>query len=277
MTCAAHAASSNTIGAQMRKPLLSAVLTLLVASGCQQEPPETTESDQVIQIDHVIWAVPDLDRGVEIFREMSGVDPVVGGVHPGRGTRNSLVSAGENMYLEIIAPDPEQMPFDPEGNPVQAFASVISSMPDPEVDMFAFSATDLEAIAARGRELGLDVVGPTPGERRTPDGVLIRWSHVDFIGHGFGQFVPFALNWLDSPHPSTTSPAGAVILGITVEHPRASELRRIYEGLGVPAEVVQADEPRIVVRMRSERGEFEVTSGTSLLEYYAARSTENIN
>ncbi len=261
----------------MHKPTLSAVLTFLVATGCQPEPQQELDTGQSIQIDHVIWAVPDLDRGVEVFRELSGVDPIIGGVHPGRGTRNSLVSAGEKMYLEIIAPDPEQMPFDPEANPVQAFAHVISNMPDPEVDMFAFSATDLDAITARGRELGLDVVGPTPGERRTPDGVLIRWSHVDFIGHGFGQFVPFALNWLDSPHPSTTSPPGAVILGITVEHPRADELRRIYEGLGVPAEVVQADEPRIRVKMSSERGEFEVTSGTSLLEYYAARSSDNIN
>jgi hypothetical protein len=164
-----------------------------------------------------------------------------------------------------------------EANPVQAFAGVISSMAHPEVDMFAFSATDLDAIAARARELGLNVVGPTPGQRETPDGGLVRWSHVDFIGHGFGQFVPFALNWLDSPHPSTTSPRGAVILGITVEHPRAEELRRIYEGLGVPAEVVQAEKPRIIVRMSSETGTFEVTSGTSLLEYYAARSSENIN
>lgn len=261
----------------MKRPVSSALLALLAVTACQPEPAETPDTSQHIQIDHVIWAVPDLDRGVEFFREMSGVDPVVGGIHPGRGTRNSLVSAGENMYLEIIAPDPAQMPFDPEENPVQAFASVISTMSDPEVDMFAFSATDLEAIAARGRELGLEVVGPTPGERRTPEGVLIRWSHVDFLNHGFGQFVPFALNWLDSPHPSTTSPTGAVIRGITVEHPRADELRRIYQGLGVPAEIVQADEPRIVVRMSSEQGTFEVTSGTSMLEYYAARSSDNIN
>ena len=202
---------------------------------------------------------------------------MVGGVHPGRGTRNSLVSAGEDKYLEIIAPDPEQMPFDPETDPVQAFAKVISTMPDPEVDMFAFSATDLEAIAQRGRELGLEVVGPTPGERRTPDGVLIRWSHVDFINHGFGQFLPFALNWLDSPHPSTTSPMGATLESITVEHPRADDLRKIYEGLGIPAAVVYANEPRIVVRMSSAKGPFELTSGTSLLAYYEARGSDNIN
>ena len=260
----------------MKHRTINTLLPLLVAMGCQSEQ-QTSDPELAIQIDHVIWAVPDLDRGVQLFREMSGVDPVVGGVHPGRGTRNSLVSTGEDVYLEIIAPDPAQMPFDPETTPVQAFAHEISQMADPEVDMFAVSATDLEEIAARGRELGLEVVGPTPGQRETPDGNLIRWSHVDFVGHGFGQFVPFAINWLDSPHPSTTSPVGAVIEGITVEHPRADELRRIYEGLGVPATVVQADEPRIVVRLTSANGPFEVTSGTSLLDYYAARSGDNVN
>lgn len=238
--------------------------------------PLVQADEREIQIDHVIWAVPDLDAGAEYFEQMSGVTPIVGGVHPGRGTRNKVASAGDRMYFEIIAPDPAQMPFDPVANPVQAFAHTISQMPGPEVDMFAFSTADLEAAAAAGRELGLEVVGPTPGQRVTPEGVLIRWSHVDFIGHEFGQFIPFAINWLDSTHPSTTSPKGAVIEGITVEHPRADELRRIYEALGVPAQVVEADEPVIIVRMSSAEGDFEVSSGRSLLEYYRARSDSNI-
>jgi hypothetical protein len=261
----------------MNKITVSAMLPLLLTIGCKQGFRDTTGERQAIQIDHVIWAVPDLERGVAILRDLSGVEAITGGIHPGRGTHNSLISAGDNMYVEIIAPDPDQMPFDPEEHPVEAFASTISQMPGPEVDMFAVATPDLDVLAARAKELGLDVVGPNPGERRTPEGALIRWSHVDFVGHGFGQFVPFALNWLDSPHPSTTSPTGVKILGITVEHPRADELRRIYEGLGIPAEVVRSDEPRILVRMTSDRGPFELTSGTSLLAYYAARSGENIN
>jgi len=131
-------------------------------------------------------------------------------------------------------------------------------------------------VAAAGRALGLEVVGPSPGERHTPAGDLLRWSHVDFVGHDFGQFLPFAINWMDSPHPSTTSPEGARLQGITVEHPQADELRRIYKALGIPAEVVQADEPKIIAHMTSEKGSFELTSGTSLLAYYAARATKNI-
>jgi len=261
--------------------LLAIVVFQVVAGSCGYPPDQATErkagpGEPTLQIDHIIWAVPDLDAGAAYFEKMSGVTPVVGGVHPGRGTRNKLASAGERMYFEIIAPDPAQMPFDPAANPVQAFAHTISQMPGPEVDMFAFSTPDLEAAAAAGRMLGLEVVGPTPGQRVTPDGDLIRWSHVDFLGHDFGQFIPFAINWLDSVHPSTSSPAGAVIEGVTVEHPRAAELRAIYKALGVPATVVEADEPVIIVHMSSAKGPFEVRSGKSLLDYYRARDNSNI-
>ena len=142
--------------------------------------------------------------------------------------------------------------------------------------MFAFAVPDLEEIAERARELGLEVVGPSPGERRTPDGTLIRWSHVDFLGHDFGQFLPFAINWLDSVHPSETAPSGPILERVVVEHPRAEELRRLYEALGIQGTVVQAAEPRIVVDFMSPTGPFTLTSGNSLLAYYEARRVGNI-
>lgn len=240
------------------------------------EAVNTPGSEAGTRIDHIIWAAPELMAGVEEFSRLSGVDPAVGGSHPGRGTRNYLASAGSGTYIEIIAPDPDQMPFDPTERPVQAFAEVISGMDGPEVDMFVFSAPDLEALADLARGLGLEVVGPSPGERRTPEGKLIRWSHVDFLGHDFGQFIPFAINWLDSTHPSETSPQGVGISGVVVEHPRADELRQIYQALGVPAEVVQAERARIRVGLQGVHGSFELTSGASLMKYYAVRSTKNI-
>ena len=86
---------------------------------CVLIPSLVLSEEPKIQIDHIIWAVPDLDAGAKYFEETSGVKPIVGGVHPGRGTRNMLASAGDNMYFEIIAPDPAQMPLDPVNEPVQ--------------------------------------------------------------------------------------------------------------------------------------------------------------
>ncbi len=59
-------------------------------------------------LDHLVYAVPDLAAGVAAMTALLGVAPSPGGPHPGLGTRNFLVSLGESCYLEIIGPDPEQ-------------------------------------------------------------------------------------------------------------------------------------------------------------------------
>jgi hypothetical protein len=36
-------------------------------------------------LDHILLGCPDLDEGISFVKEHTGVTPVLGGVHPGRG------------------------------------------------------------------------------------------------------------------------------------------------------------------------------------------------
>ena len=61
-------------------------------------------------LDHLVYAVPDLDAATRAFAAATGVVPAEGGARVGRGTRNVLVGFGETSYLEIIGPDPDHPP-----------------------------------------------------------------------------------------------------------------------------------------------------------------------
>src|SRR4051812_46489247 len=53
------------------------------------------------QFDHLVVAIRSLPESMAEFERTTGVKPVVGGTHPGRGTENALVSLGGGKYLEI--------------------------------------------------------------------------------------------------------------------------------------------------------------------------------
>src|SRR6266852_6327579 len=130
---------------------------------------EDAEDDDVpALLDHILLGCSDLDRGIAFVEEHTGVRAAFGGVHPGRGTQNALLSLGERRYLEIIAPDPKQAS-------VQQF-SVITTLKEPRLIGWAAHPGDLDSFGKKLHEAGVAFKGPTPGSRKRPDGRVLNWK-----------------------------------------------------------------------------------------------------
>ena len=60
-----------------------------------------------MKFDHLVIGAADLEQGVAYIKDQLGIDIPFGGVHITMGTHNHLVQLGNEVFLEIIAVNPE--------------------------------------------------------------------------------------------------------------------------------------------------------------------------
>ena len=138
----------------------------------------------MLRIDHVVFAVPDLDAAADRFRRDHGLDSTPGGRHPGWGTANRIVPLGHD-YIELIAVEDEAVAA---GTP---FGRAVLERAHRGGGWLAISVStgDLDAVAGR---LGLDV---TAGARERPDGTEVRWRSAGLEDPRREPFLPFFISW----------------------------------------------------------------------------------
>jgi len=197
-------------------------------------------------LDHILLGSSDLDEGIAFVKEHTGVRAAFGGVHPGRGTRNALVSLGERRYLEIIAPDPAQF-----GSPDDLD---LKRLNEPRLVGWAAHRGDLYAFAACLRKANLAFDGPTPGWRKRPDGRLLEWKTLNLHDDQAG-LLPFFIEWsADAVHPSADAPPGCKILRFELASPGNAELQRICTLLDLDVLITYGEKPQLLAHVAGPDG-----------------------
>ena len=200
-----------------------------------------------IELDHLLWAASDLDRGSALIAKVTGVTPGIGGSHPGFGTRNCLLSLGDT-YLEVISPDPAQSL---EGNR----GGLIASLAAPGLMTFAVRTTSIAAYGASAKRAGIVTRAPVRMGRTRPDGVRLDWECLYVEDDVFGEAIPFAIDWKGSPHPSHTAPTGCRLVDLQILHPEADRLAAIYREMGIEVPVKLSPRAGFLAVIDTPRGE----------------------
>ena len=204
------------------------------------------------ELDHLAYAAPDLDTGMKTIEKLLGVAPVRGGQHQGLGTHNALIGLGTGVYLEIIAPDPEQP------TPTRPRPFGVDSVQELHLASWIARTSELYEIVESSRASGYD-----PGEirslsRRRPDGTLVRWTMAirdDPPGDGL---VPPLIDWGDTPHPSADLPQGGMFVGLRGEHPLPDDIRQILRPLQVDLDVSAGPAPMLIATIETAQGPIEL-------------------
>lgn len=202
---------------------------VLLAGAIRLDGQGTRASDIGIGIDHLILGVDDLERGMQEFARRTGVMPVKGGVHPGRGTQNALASLGTGQYIEILAPSNES---GVQASPMTAFRSLTPVG-------WALHTSDLARAATLLRDAGVAMSAIVPGARARADGVRLSWQTAAPTDSAL-QAAPFLITWgAGTPHPSSQSPAGCVLRAVAMREPAPAPLAALLAATGIAVQVTR--------------------------------------
>jgi len=239
-----------------RRSFLAAAASVLVERSIlparrQEIPP--LEDQVPPMLDHILLGAGDLERGITLVLEHTGVRPAFGGVHPGRGTQNALVALGERHYLEIIAPDPAQ-------HTDNTLARKLAALAEPRLVGWAAHPRNVEALAAQLKRASIAAEGPTPGSRKRPDGRVLHWQTLN-LKDDAGGLLPFFIEWdAGSPHPSSDAPAGCQLIRLEILTPDPARLARLASAMSLAVPIAKGPAPQLRAVIEGPKGSLSLTS-----------------
>lgn len=196
---------------------------------------QPSRSVALCSVDHIVYGCADLNEGIERIEKLTGVHASHGGSHPGVGTHNALLSLGDDVYFEIIAPDPSQTepvrprPFGLDDarnhNKLVAFA----------VHPLVSAGSNIEMLATTMEQEGFSPGPIHRMSRRKPDGSELNWAQTSvFLAAGAR---PWIIDWGDATSPAKTSPSGCRLAGLTCyvaeQHGTAVQYEHLLSRMGV--------------------------------------------
>lgn len=200
-------------------------------------------------LDHLVYAVPDLEAALDWFETKTGLRPAIGGRHPDRGTRNAVINLGQKAYLEIVAVDPDNSDVPPPR------WMGVDHITTPTMTRWAVKSPNLAADARRLSMLRTDLARTAKGQRQLPDGATLSWQMSLPAPEPAVELIPFFLDWSSSSfHPTDRMASGYSLEKMEFFHPDAGVLQANFDSLDLRAVVQLGGIPSIVAHLNTPKG-----------------------
>ena len=180
------------------------------------------------RVDHLVIAATDIKRGVAYARERLGVDLPFGGVHPTMGTHNHLMRLGDELFLEVIAINPDGPPPDKPrwfGLDDPSVRARLDRSP-----AFLAWVVNTDDMAAFMQAAPVSFGRPTPVTRGD-----LRWrfglpSDGRLLAAGL---LPYVIHWETEVHPAgRMADLGCRLLSLDIHHPYPGWLGNVLDAIG---------------------------------------------
>ncbi len=208
----------------------------------------------MVKLDHIIYAVPDLKTGMDTIETLLGERPYFGGQHLGKGSHNALLSLGDDAYLEVIAPDPNQ----PEPTVARSFG--LDTLIEARLATWAAATTDMATTVQQAIAAGYNPGELVDGGRLRDDGVQLRWQStkrpeaLQGVAPPGDWLIPFVIAWGDTPHPSQAKPSQSRLVSLELSHPDPTSVQQMLDALGLKMTVVQGETAGLMALIDSPNG-----------------------
>jgi hypothetical protein len=217
------------------------------------------------RIDHLVIGAADLTQGIDYVNECLSVDMPYGGVHEKMGTHNHLMQLGGDVFLEVMAINPDAEP--PENQRWYG-------LDDPYIRRRIEAQPALLTWVVNTKNIE-ELLQPT----------TFKFGKATLLGRGnlnwyfglpddgrllAGGMVPYVIEWQTDCHPSKyMADVGCRLEGLEIYHSYPFWLKSILESIGA-ADLVKIHPlqknrlPHLVAHIHTSRGTKELRSGVGL-------------
>lgn len=200
------------------------------------------------KIDHIVYAVPNLEKAIQEMSKRLGVQVTYGGQHKSEGTHNALVNLGNACYLELLAIDKSNTDIS------HARWMGIDNINTPQITRWAIKSTDLKQDAAILKKANANMGEIKEGSRKKTDGTTLTWALAMPLAQPLVEILPFMVDWKDSVHPTEHMPDVCKLVELQATHPQPKMLLPILKELGVAINLIQGKKATLRVILDTPNG-----------------------